>query len=143
MKGAGTYLKGSVAWLTYGRLTHASGATAYGRELPFVCRLPPSAFPFPLSFLISLRMIDQSAGASMPRRTTPGAMRTTVTSMRSPMRIFSPGFRDNMSIGSPCHKTQNIGDRTPTQAGVAVATIAYRAAGPMSPGGAVVNSQGR
>ena len=31
-------------------------------------------------------------------RTMPGAMRTTVIEILSPIRIFSPGFRDKTSI---------------------------------------------
>ena len=34
----------------------------------------------------------------MPMRTMPGAMRTTVMEILSPIRIFSPGFRDSTSI---------------------------------------------
>ena len=46
----------------------------------------------------SSRRMGRSSGASTPIRTMPGAMRTTVMEILSPIRIFSPGFRDKTSI---------------------------------------------
>ena len=46
----------------------------------------------------SSRRMGSSSGASTPIRTMPGAMRTTVMEILSPIRIFSPGFRDRTSI---------------------------------------------
>ncbi len=37
---------------------------------------------------------------STPIRTMPGAMRTTVMEILSPIRIFSPDFRDKTSIAA-------------------------------------------
>jgi hypothetical protein len=42
--------------------------------------------------------MGRSSGASTPIRTMPGAIRTTVTEILSPIKIFSPGFRDKTSI---------------------------------------------
>ncbi len=46
----------------------------------------------------SSRRIRRSPGASTPMRTMPGPIRTTVMEILSPIRIFSPGFRDKTSI---------------------------------------------
>jgi len=51
-----------------------------------------------VALVSSSRRMGRSSGASTPIRTMPGAMRTTVMEILSPIRIFSPGFRDRTSI---------------------------------------------